>query len=172
MAGVSRALRCNYGPTARYLGHVSRLNEGPKKPSPYELHYRGSLTHRCQGFELSLPREDVYKKSRPKKWSFVSVTIHLLDSTQHKFNSLCKRWRDETLYYSSLEQICFHPAYQTIMAMGEKALPFIMKDLDKQFGHWFYALNQIVQKNVAEGAGNLEEARQRWLNWGREQRLI
>jgi len=65
-----------------------------------------------------------------------------------------------------------HPAYQTIMAMGKDALPFILEDLKKQIDHWFYALKFIAREDIGEGASNLDEARQLWLAWGRKQKYI
>jgi hypothetical protein len=93
------------------------------------------------------------------------------DETSHdvasEFMSLAKQWKEDTLYSSSLEDICFHPAYQTIMAMGEKALPLILRELCRQFGHWFYALSHIVREDMAKGTKDIEEARRRWIEWGR-----
>jgi hypothetical protein len=93
-------------------------------------------------------------------------------STEVVFHHLVEPWKEDTLYDSSLEAIWFHPAYQTIMAMGEKALPLILKELEKQSGHWFYALSHIVRLDVGKGAATLQDARQRWIEWGRASGLI
>lgn len=74
--------------------------------------------------------------------------------------------------HSSLSKKFMHPAYQTIMAMGKDALPFILALLQKAPGHWFYALRFIARKDVAESANTFAEAREMWLNWGKENRLI
>jgi hypothetical protein len=97
----------------------------------------------------------------------VLISVSGVTDVTSEFTSLAKQWKEDTLYSSSLEEICFHPAYQTIMAMGEKALPLILRELRKQFGHWFYALNHIVRKDVAKDAKDTEEARRRWVEWGR-----
>ncbi|SRR6266436_4955557 len=97
----------------------------------------------------------------------VLISVSGASDIASEFTSLAKQWKADTLYSSSLEEICFHPAYQTIMAMGEKALPLILRELRSQFGHWFYALNHIVRKDVAKDAKDIEEARRRWIEWGR-----
>jgi hypothetical protein len=93
-------------------------------------------------------------------------------SLEMEFNTLARQWKDETFFQSSLSEICFHPAYQTIMAMGKEALPFILKDLTERIDHWFYALKCIARKDVAAGSVNLEDARQRWLDWGRREKYL
>lgn len=93
-------------------------------------------------------------------------------ATAAEFSFLAKQWEEDTLYDSSLEAIWFHPAYQRIMAMGQRALPMILRELDKRLGHWFYALANIVRKDIGDGAANLEDARQRWLEWGRQNNLL
>ena len=104
--------------------------------------------------------------------AFITCSIPLSETLESEFNTLSKQWRDETFFLSSLSEICFHPAYQTIMAMGKEAVPFILKDLEKQLNHWFYALRYIARNDVANGAENLEDARQRWLTWGRKEKYL
>ena len=107
-----------------------------------------------------------------KEWSIFVHRSIIVQRLETEFNSLVKQWRDDTLYYSSLTDICFHPAYQTIMAMGKEVLPFVFKELETQPDHWFYALKFIVREDVAKGAVNLAEARLRWLNWARREKYL
>jgi hypothetical protein len=102
----------------------------------------------------------------------VLISVSGVTDITSEFKDLAKQWKEDTLYSSSLEEISFHPAYQTIMAMGEKVLPLIFRELNKQFGHWFYALAHIAREDAANGAQNLEDARQRWLDWGRKKKLL
>lgn len=86
-----------------------------------------------------------------------------------EFQALANQWKKETGLHSSLSEKFTHPAYQRIMAMGKPALPFILRDLRDALDHWFYALQFIAGnegKNVALGAGNLDAARDAWLEWG------
>jgi hypothetical protein len=89
-----------------------------------------------------------------------------------EFEALAEQWRQETMFSSSLSEISFHPAYQSIVGMGRPALPLILNDLEQHLDHWFYALRHIARIDVAEGATNLEDARQRWIAWGRSEKYL
>jgi hypothetical protein len=83
-----------------------------------------------------------------------------------EFRSLAKQWKRETGFRSSLSEKFTHPAYQRIMAMGKSALPFILRDLQHNSGHWFYALRFIAGKDIAAKTNNPSDARDAWLEWG------
>jgi len=86
-----------------------------------------------------------------------------------EFNKLIAQWREETFSISSLTKIYAHPAYQRIMAMGTAGLPFVLRELQNNQGHWFYALKFMAGedgKDIAAGLNNYEDARAAWLEWG------
>ena len=87
-------------------------------------------------------------------------------SLEIEFNELAAKWKQETMAVSSLTKIYAHPAYQRIMAMGEDGLPFVLKELQKNTDHWFYALKFMAGKNISEGITNIEDAKAAWLEWG------
>lgn len=91
-----------------------------------------------------------------------------------KFRRLAQRWRRETAAFSSLTKIVSHPAYLEIIAMGEKALPLILEDLEKRVSHWFVALAAISGEDVisADDAGDLRRMTAAWLSWGRDRGVI
>jgi hypothetical protein len=64
--------------------------------------------------------------------------------------------------------------YQRIMAMGPDVIRFILRDLAKRPAHWFWALHNLVPagQDPAEGLTTMEEARQAWLKWGRENKYL
>ena len=65
-----------------------------------------------------------------------------------------------------------HPAYQKIIGMGKDALPFIFRELATSGGDWIWALEMIVRKeNPASGKAKFKDAKEAWLNWGREHDL-
>lgn len=82
------------------------------------------------------------------------------------FDELRRQWRNDTKYISSATQICEHPAYQKIIAIGEPMLPFIIEEVRNERGHWFYALHKITGF-VPDNIQNLPFAqiRQAWLDW-------
>lgn len=62
-----------------------------------------------------------------------------------------------------------HPSYQQIIGMGSEAVPLILKDLQQQPDHWFWALAHITGEDPVpeEKRGRLGEMAEAWLNWGR-----
>jgi len=62
------------------------------------------------------------------------------------------------------------PSYQQIIGLGPSAIPLILRELENEPGHWFWALAALTGENPAgQGAvGNVEAMRQAWLQWGRE----
>ena len=85
------------------------------------------------------------------------------------FNNLTATWRRDTGKFSMLHKIVLHPAYQQIIGMGEKALPYIFRELNARGGHWIWALSAITGKyDVAKPEHTFREAREAWLQWGQE----
>jgi hypothetical protein len=91
-----------------------------------------------------------------------------------EFQELAQRWKRETALSGQLSKIVMHRDYQRIMAMGPDVIPFILKDLAKKPAHWFWALHNLVPagQDPAEGLTTIEEARQAWLKWGRDNRYL
>ena len=88
--------------------------------------------------------------------------------TRMLFNALTQQWRDATQYLSSVHAIVLHPAYQKIIGMGERAIPYILKELDTDQGLWAWALNSISGENPVppEDAGNMARMADAWRAWG------
>jgi hypothetical protein len=88
-----------------------------------------------------------------------------------RFAALTAKWKQETLYSSKAKTIAAHPAYREVVAMGEKAVPLILADLEKEANHWFMALYEITgSRPVAkEDAGIVEKMAAAWIAWGRQQ---
>jgi len=99
-------------------------------------------------------------------YSSGSRTAQPAGDIESQFLALAQKWKDETGFHSSLSEKFMHPAYQRIMAMGRPALPFILRDLQQNSGHWFYALRFIVDEDIAVGTKTVPEARAAWLEWG------
>jgi len=93
-----------------------------------------------------------------------------------RFESLADRWRRETRHLSSVDDISMNLAYQSIIGMGDRAIPFILRDLrDKaEPDHWFWALVMITRENPVpvEEAGDMRQMKARWLDWGRKRGYI
>ena len=85
-----------------------------------------------------------------------------------KFNALVNEWRQQRRAISSHSKIVACRAHQSIIGMGEAALPLIMEQLRQgNLGHWFYALEVITQHQPVqpEDAGNYKKMAVAWLEW-------
>lgn len=91
-----------------------------------------------------------------------------------KFRRLADEWITETGLLSDPVQKFMHPAHLKIIGMGEKALPFILKEVEKMSGHWFVALDAISPVNPVppQDETNLQQVAQAWIEWGKHEGLI
>ena len=89
---------------------------------------------------------------------------------ERQFNQLASQWEAETGMLSVLSQKVLHPAYQQIIGMGEKAIPLLLKELEREPNHWFWALRSITGANPVkpENRGRIKCMAQDWLEWGRD----
>lgn len=89
------------------------------------------------------------------------------------FQQLVKQWRKERGATSSIIEMAMCPSYQRIMAMGEKALPFIFRQLQIEGDEpdmWFWALKLITNDDPVDIAdqGNMCKMAQAWLGWAQK----
>ena len=100
--------------------------------------------------------------------------VDQLAASKARFEMLAAQWREQAAPLSSSTDRAMLPAYQTIIGMGETALPFILEEMRNRGGHWFWALRAITGENpvLPEHRGNVEAMTQDWLQWGRDQGCI
>ena len=86
-----------------------------------------------------------------------------------RFQYLASVWRNETAHLSDLTEMCNHPAYQSIIAMGRPVLPFLLRELEVNPNYWFSALRQITGENpvLPTMRGKLKEMALAWTEWGK-----
>lgn len=94
--------------------------------------------------------------------------------SEEAFRALAEQWRGETGMHSSVTKKVQHPAYRQIIGMGEKALPWILRELRDRPGPWFEALRAITQQTpvTASERTDPQRAREAWLKWGKERGLM
>jgi len=87
-----------------------------------------------------------------------------------EFLELTLQWKEETVLFSSVIDICMHPAYQRIIGMGTVALYFIFSELKVELNHWFWALKMItgIDPVPPKFRGNMEEMRKIWITWAKD----
>jgi hypothetical protein len=110
--------------------------------------------------------------------SWYTSLVHLAPSLasafaiNQEFAALVEEWERETFFHSSLSKQFTHPAYVRIIAMGEKAIPLVLKELQKDNGDWFYALKFMAGKDLSAGIEDYQVAKEAWLNWGYKNNYI
>jgi hypothetical protein len=86
------------------------------------------------------------------------------------FLELAEQWRRETGMMSLVTKMSMHPAYQRIIGMGQAVVPLILRELEQEPDHWFWALQAITGANPVklEQRGRLKQMAEAWIQWGRE----
>jgi hypothetical protein len=81
---------------------------------------------------------------------------------------LFSQWRNETGHLSLAIKQVMHPAYQRIIGLGPVAIPLILRELQREPDHWFWALEAITGEKPAYLGSSVAQAAQAWLQWGKE----
>lgn len=89
-----------------------------------------------------------------------------------RFENLADEWEQETAFESVVTRKALHPAYQSIIGMGNAAVPLILRRLCRAPHQWFWALTAITDYDPAQGEESAEAAAEAWLDWGRARGLI
>jgi hypothetical protein len=91
-----------------------------------------------------------------------------------EFIELARKWKEETAGFSSIISISLNGNYQRIIAKGFKIVPLILRELQIQPDHWFWALTYLTDENPVkeEDEGNIEKMADAWIRWGKINKLI
>ena len=91
-----------------------------------------------------------------------------------RFARLAAQWKQESVHMSNAAQMAMLRSYQTIIGMGEPAVPLLLEELQREPDHWFWALEAITSENPAapEAAGKVDETARAWIDWGREKGYV
>lgn len=126
------------------------------------------------GAQSNDEREPVTQKASESDSNTLAIVGTLAaarSQRERRFKRLVSEWKDQRNGYSSdpLELAMCVP-YQKIMAMGPEVVPLILRELEQQPDHWFWALNMLTDSNpiCPEHAGYFNEMVNDWLQWGRE----
>ena len=86
------------------------------------------------------------------------------------FYTLAINWKNDVRLTSSATEIILNSFYQRIIGMGPVALPMILRELNREPDHWFWALQAISGENPVrpQDRGKLNEMAKSWLKWGKE----
>lgn len=92
------------------------------------------------------------------------------ETVAERFSRLTIVWHEAVDHLSSTSARINHPAYQEIIAMGPAVVPLLLRDLQDNLTHWFWALQKITGEDpvAAEDAGNISKMADAWLRWAKE----
>ena len=98
------------------------------------------------------------------------ATANKPDTLEVRFNRLADLWQKETAHLSSSRRMAMHPAYQEIIAMGQPAIPLLLRAIVERPDHWDMALGAITGADpvAREDWGKMDRIDQAWLKWGSE----
>jgi hypothetical protein len=90
-------------------------------------------------------------------------------AAQEEFDQLAKRWIEDTRLTSSVTKMVNHSAYKAIIAMGDRAVPPILRDLEREPKMWGPALHAITGAAPVpkEDAGRVARVATAWLRWAK-----
>ncbi len=93
--------------------------------------------------------------------------------TAKVFEKLAMQWYSDTMRQSSFMSKILHPAYQKIIGLGEKAIPFILREPQDSASEWFWALEHIARENpVGAEIERPSEMARIWIAWGKKNRYL
>jgi hypothetical protein len=88
-----------------------------------------------------------------------------------RFAQLVAQWKEKSRHMSNTAQMAMLKPYQQIIGLGERAVPLILQELQREPDHWFWALEAITQVNPvpSEAAGRVQQSADAWITWGKQQ---
>lgn len=94
--------------------------------------------------------------------------------TSSRFQSLAAEWKRKSRYMSNTAQTAILPSYQRIIGMGMDAVPFILKELEREPDQWFWALEAITEADLVpvEAKGKVAHMANAWIDWGKQRGLL
>jgi hypothetical protein len=86
------------------------------------------------------------------------------------FEQLASKWKRETAGFSSDAQKMKHSSVQSILRMGEAAIPLILRDLQNRPAWWFGVLRTLTGADPVpvNKRGLLDESAAAWIAWGKK----
>lgn len=86
-----------------------------------------------------------------------------------RFTRLVDQWRYQTIYSSFVEEKTKHSAFKQIVAIGQDAIPLILREIYVRSDFLYLALQMITGENPVpqRDRGKVHAAVDAWIEWGR-----
>lgn len=83
---------------------------------------------------------------------------------KQRFNDLYKKWYSNTMLYSNPRMIIEDESFQTILKMGDMAIPLIIEKIEVEPSQLVWALNIITKKKISNNSKiSIAEACKSWV---------
>ena len=150
-------------PVTDELGEDPSLWEKVFKPIKESCETNHSTEQQTQGRVLPIAEARIWVTNHIKK-----------KELEMEFQELAARWQEETWHSSSIIDMAMNQNYQRIIGKGMAVVPLILRELEREPDHWFWALTSITGENPIkeEDAGDLEKMTAAWLELGKERGWI
>ena len=149
--------------------------------APYCRHADWWKNPDCQSREENLQsqyfgqRPSYTIRRRVKNWSLVVLSsLQGLTEAEAKFRYYASKWKEEIGGDSSLTNITSNMNYLRIIRIGDKAIPFILQELQQEPAPWFVALRAISEDDSVgrDSPGNFRKMAAAWIQWGKDRGYI
>lgn len=92
-----------------------------------------------------------------------------LETLEQRFQRHAAEWKEQSRFLSNTARMAMLRPYQRIIGMGPAAVPLLLRELQREPDHWFWALESITDQNPVqpEAAGKVELMASAWIEWGR-----
>lgn len=127
----------------------------------------------CESAQVVAPVQHLLDVDRASTALTEGEFLWWSDEVAYRFKSLAAVWRRECAHLSSIRDMVLHPAYQQIIGMGKEALPLLIRELERNPDHWFWALRAITGEDPVppEHRGQVRLMAQDWVDWARKRGL-
>ncbi len=94
-----------------------------------------------------------------------------VETLEQRFQQLLEAWHRATDHHSSLTIIRSHPTFQELIALGEPAIPLMLRALADPFNFELTTALQTItgaDATTAEPPADRDGIVKSWLRWGRQ----
>ena len=150
------------------IGSIERVEQshdlfGRSRALFHQIIHDGNLTPKDED-------EPEFRVSREVEQAVQGLRLSLVEATlDREFERLNQEWMNTLPQGCDVSEMVMHPAYQRIIGMGPRAVPLVLRELERTQGHWFWALHAMTGANPVpeESEGNIQKMAVAWLDWGR-----
>lgn len=82
-----------------------------------------------------------------------------------RFNHYLKKWQSDILFTSDINEVIENKNFQSIIALGDDVVPFIINELKYQPSYLVWSLNIILHKRISRNNITIAEASKVWIKW-------